>query len=177
MCESVDQWKRPNLPTSRIRQDIDRFPSGDAHQFQTFCRNCHGAMDGLAGAFSKITFENEKITWLSEVAPKYLIHSEFYPDGYVTVDESWINFLTGEGQSYYGWKSATQGLGIKNLGDMFAQSEQFARCMVKRTVKTVCKKDLDVQNKIIKELAAEFSSNGYKLRDLFIAVAIGNVCL
>jgi hypothetical protein len=176
LCLKIDRWKKPGLPTFRIRQDIDRFPQDNGRVFQTECRTCHGAMDGLAGAFSKIDFANGRITWLPMVTSKYLQHSEIYPDGFVTTDNSWINFLADDPSEVFGWKTSGQGVGIGELGQMFAQSDQFARCLVQRAVQVVCRKDLDFRDPWILNLASEFRQSGYQLKKMFISVATHEEC-
>jgi hypothetical protein len=176
LCLKIEGWRRPNLPTDRIRQDIDRFPQGDARVFQTECRTCHAPMDGLAGAFAKINFSDDKIIWSQTVMPKYLQHETVYPDGHVTTDNSWINFLTEDPQNVFGWSPIMQGQGIRELGSAFAETDLFARCMTKRVVKVVCRKDLDVADPIIRTMAQNFRANNYKLKDLFINAAIDPSC-
>jgi len=176
LCLPIATWKRPNLPTFRIRQDIDRFPQGDARVFQTECRTCHASMDAFAGAFAGFDFTNESISWTKEVNPKYLIHSDVYPDGYVTHDKSWLNLLHDDPQDMFGWGPMVKGYGISEFGKMLSESRVFGDCMVKRTIKTLCRTDLAVNAPLVQELSKSFRSEGYKLKDLFAKVVIQPEC-
>lgn len=175
MCMPIDGWKRPNLPTYRIRQDIDRFPQGDARIFQTDCRTCHSAMDGLAGAFSKITFDDRLILrWLPQVGGNYLQNADIYPDGYVTTDDSWVNFLRDD--PAFGWVGPSEGRGIRSLGQLIANSKAFPRCMVQRAFKSICRKDFDLASPEVQDLADQFVDDGYKIRSLLVRTAVSEAC-
>ncbi len=176
LCLSIDSWKRPNLPTTRIRQDIDRFPLGDARTFQTECRTCHSSMDGFAGAFSKIDFRNNRVEWDLQVNPKYVAHADQYPDGYVTKDTSFVNYLYDDPQNIFGWGPMMQGQGIAEFAKMMSESRVFADCMVKRTIKTVCRSDMALTNAWVQELSTQMRAGGYKLKDLFVNVVTHPKC-
>lgn len=177
LCKSTPEaWKKHNLPTYRIRQDISRFPPGGAAVFQTECRTCHSIMDGLSGAFAKINFENDVIRWSSKVYPKYFHGEETYPEGYVTTDNSWINFLTESNNEVYGWPGQMTGSGILELGEMVANSKLYSECLVKRTFQTICRKEYNLNDAVIKTMAGSFRANGYKLKDLFTQVVSNENC-
>lgn len=57
MCRQMTQWADASAPDQYVGMDVDRFPTANHAQYQTVCRSCHGQMDGLRPAFSRITFE------------------------------------------------------------------------------------------------------------------------
>lgn len=176
LCLPQDKWKRPNLPTTRIRQDIDRFPLGDARTFQTECRTCHSSMDGFAGAFAKIDFRANRVEWDVAVTPKYFNHADQYPDGFVTKDSSFVNYLYDDPQNIFGWGPMMQGQGIAEFAKMMSDSRVFADCMVKRTIRTICRSEVALTNSWVQEVSAQMRTNGYKLKDLFVNVVTHPKC-
>jgi hypothetical protein len=176
LCRPIETWKRPNLPSTRIRQDIDRFPQNDAQLFQRECRSCHAPMDGLSGAFSKIDFANGSILWNTEVNPKFLRNSNVYPDGFVTTDTGWVNPLVDDVGDTFGWSGISAGNGLSSFAEMLTRSRAFGECITKRAIAEVCHRDLAVTSSFVQSAAKDFVTNGYKLKDLFIAVAISPAC-
>ncbi len=176
LCKPKESWKRPNLPTSRIRQDIDRFPTGNAQVFQTECRTCHSIMDGMAGAFAKINYDNNSIIWSRDVMPKYTLHPEVYNDGFVTKDSSWVNYIVDQ-NGEWGWKTVRSGMGIRELGQTLADTEAFPNCMVKTVAKAICKKDIVDRSNETMRLVKQWKESGLGLNDLFIQIAVSPTCL
>lgn len=179
LCIPITQWRDPSLPETWIRRDVDRAPGGDFHTFQTVCRTCHAAMDGLAGAFAKIDFQNNALTYISDgVAPKYNQNTFVYPEGHKTDDNAWINQAIYHHNEQLGWRGPTSGTGIRSFGMMLANSQQFKRCMVSRVVREVCRKDAaSMASDVVSTLATNFETSGYNLRSLFEEVATQESCL
>lgn len=176
LCQKVAAWRRPNLPTYVIRQDVDRFPGGDARVFQTECRSCHSVMDGLSGAFSGIDFKNSAITWSPGVIAKYLQNSATYPDGKKTTDQSYVNFLAEDPTNTYGWRASATGSGLPEFGNMIAQADLYSRCLAKRVIHTVCGQELAVTDPFTAALAEKVRGTGFGLKDLFVQAAIAPQC-
>jgi hypothetical protein len=134
-------------------------------------------MDGLAGAFANFDFVDGKFTQSNSVVKKYFVHDDIYPEGYVTKDNSWVNYTLPDG-GLFGWNEAISksGSGVKSFGAMLSESEAFSQCMVKRTFKSLCSKDLKLKSKTVAQFASQFKANSYKLRDLFVDVAISKEC-
>jgi hypothetical protein len=180
LCQGPESWRRPNLPTSVIRQDVDRFPGGDARVFQTECRSCHSVMDGLSGAFSAIDYSANTLTFSDSVLAKYLRNSTTYPDGKVTKDQSFVNFLTNDPSNVYGWKdssSPANGNGLGEFGAMIANADLYPRCLARRAIRTVCHQDVTVTDPFAVSLAERFKQDGYGLRDLFVEAVTSPQCL
>lgn len=165
LCTPIDEWKKRGLPDFHIRRDIDRAPEGKPSTFQNTCRTCHSAMDGMAGAFARLDFQQETLIFSPEVAAKYNQNPGVYPDGYITTDDSWVNYLND-----------SQGSGPKEFAEMLSNQEDFPLCMAKRVVKQLCFKDLKMNDSYIGSLAQEFKMSGYKLKQLFIKVALSENC-
>jgi hypothetical protein len=176
LCQKPESWRRPNMPTNVIRQDVDRFPGGDARVFQTECRSCHSIMDGLSGAFSGINFDGDQITWSPGVIAKYLQNSATYPDGKRTTDQSYVNFLENDPTNIYGWATPASGSGLAEFGNMIAQADLFGRCLARRVIRAVCGRDVAVTDPFAVALASQVRSRGFGLKDLFIQAAIAPQC-
>lgn len=177
LCKDNGTWRRPNLPTARIRQDIDRFPQGSAHEFNVNCRTCHSIMDGLAGAFTNIDFVNEQMVWTRDIRPKYFFHSDVYPEGFVTKDNSWINYLS-EADFFgdFGFEGAATGNGIRSLGTALSQTKAFRQCMAKRVFSTVCRKSVSLNDPVVSRLEKSLIAGNHLLRDLFINAVLDPDC-
>lgn len=177
MCTPVESWKTPFLPTNRIRRDIPRDPSGDARIFQQECRSCHAAMDGLAGAFAHLDFQNQSIVFSREVRPKYNNLPDVYPEGYITTDDSWVNYLTVRESLEFGWRGQAAGAGVNQFAQMIAQAEAFSKCTVVRSLKYFCGRDFHMKSSVVKTLAQEFENQDqYRIRDLFKRVLLSEEC-
>ena len=176
LCKPIAFWKTPFLPPFRIRQDIDRAPSGDASTFQKECRSCHAPMDALAGAFSRVDFKSGGFVTSREPVAKYFQHPEMYPEGYVTTDDTWINFLTEGKNAVFGWNSDTEGTGLLAFGEMVARSSAFSACLATRVFQQVCGETLDMHDPFIRVVADDFEKNGYLLKDLFIDIVTRKKC-
>jgi hypothetical protein len=177
LCQPIESWKTSALSTSRIRQDIPRDPSNDPRIFQQECRSCHGPMDGLAGAFAYLDFQNNEIVYNSAVSKKYSNNFQVYPEGYETTDDSWKNFLIQRTDLGVGWPKRTKGMGLKELGEMVIESEGFSRCLAKRTVAHFCGDQMNLTDEWILELAKNFTSvDQFKIRELMIRVVTSPNC-
>lgn len=180
LCTPIDKWKDFGLADFRVRRDVDRKPGGNPETYQTLCRSCHAAMDGLTGAFASVDFVNNRFFYLQSgrIANKMNQNAGTYPFGYRTVDDSWINLATQNHNQEFGWRGSMEGMGLQSLADMVANSEAFSRCMVERAYKEVCQRaPMASENKKIRDLAFEFEGDGYKLKNLFAKVAVESACL
>jgi hypothetical protein len=88
-------------PPDRIRQDVTRSPGGQSSLFLNNCVGCHSGIDPMAGAFAYYNFNNTDPTTADtmgtvvytagQVQPKYFINNTNFPQGFVTMDDSWNN--------------------------------------------------------------------------------------
>lgn len=208
MCREITQWADNTAPDSYVGRDVDRFPTGSHPKYQTSCRGCHGQMDALRGAFARITFEtgfvkhawvvnqdaetnpdeannNENISTMVQVprgiSGKMNKNNTMFEQGKVTEDSSWINYANrGANELYFGWKPDTlQGRGIKDFGNMIAESKAFAHCMTERVFQSVCKrKPASFDAPVIQRVTDKFKGEDtYSLRKLFERMAVQPECL
>lgn len=209
LCTDIDGLRDSAYPTTRIRRDVDRAPGGDATVFTNTCRSCHGGMDGLAGAFAHFDYGFRNFTDGNNVAivypagyfpgsqlirfpnavetgtnivRKYNQNTGVFPAGYITVDDSWVNYFAASqtaANKAIGWPAGmTSGSGAKSLGTMLANTRGFPVCMAKRVFKKVCARAAGAADTAtIGTLADQFIAGGYKLKSLFENAAILPGCL
>ena len=122
------------------------------------------------------------------VQRKFLINNTVFPYGYVTVDDSWINYWRNGPNAKAGWGVpdpttttpikngngtgdviANTGKGMASLGYEFAHTEAFARCQVLKVYKTVCFTD-PTANKLT-TFVENFKTSGYKMKTIFADAA------
>ena len=177
MCTPIKHIRDVTAVDFRVRRDIDRNVGGNPMTYQTECRGCHGIMDGMAGAFSHLDFVGNRLTYRENVVAKYNQHSNVYPEGYVTEDDSWINLATENQNQVFGWRGPLSGHGVHQFGEMISNSQMFKNCMVKRVFNQLCRRAISpLENKIEQKLADQFERDNYNLKKLFLNVATHDSC-
>lgn len=180
LCIPIDEWKLRGLPDYFVRRDVDRADVDKPQEFQNTCRSCHNAMDAIGGAFAKLDFVDSQLTFVANgVAAKMNNNSHFYPAGFVTTDDSWINLLENHPTVKFGWRGPTsEGMGIASFAKVLANSEAFSGCMVKKVFAEVCGKNISqVAPDLWKPLTTDFESNSYNMKYLFGRVATEDACI
>ena len=180
LCTPIDIWKDRGRPDLFVGRDVERTPGGNAATYQNHCRNCHGQMDGMRGAFGRFDFKDNAITWMgrTEIAAKMNQNSEKYPEGYVMVDDAWVNYATEHHNTVFGWRGPLEGHGVNAFGRMISESKGFSSCMARRVFSEVCNRPpTDPEQMMIQSLADRFEAGGYKFKSLFAAVAAENACV
>lgn len=179
LCSPIAELMAPAMPDiyyNRIRRDVDRAPGGDANTFRTTCRGCHGPMDAFGGAFA--FFDNAIPPQQLRVVPKMNQNGTVFAAGYVTTDNSWLNYFTQDQNASLGWRGAKSGYGVRSLGQAIANSEAFSKCMAKRVFRSMCSRDPKLaENPIILTLAQSFEGNNYDLRRLFEEASVLPNCI
>ena len=190
MCTDIDPLKDISRVPDRVRQDVSRSPGGDSRIYMFNCIGCHAGMDGLAGAYAHYDY-NESTSSLeynaNEVAAKYLINSDNFKHGYITNDDSWINYWRNGQNKLLGWsnsavmgtlidsKGHASGNGAKSLGEELANSSAFARCQVKKAFQSICLHDPDdyaADRSAIDTITTNFIGAGnYSMKTVFAKVA------
>ena len=204
LCTDFEPLSDITRIPDRIRQDVSRSPGGDSRLFLNGCLGCHAGMDGLAGGLSRydLTFTEDSDGNVIEntaqlnyaangVQGKYLINSNNFSPGYVTTDDSWINYWRNGKNSRLGWgnnsialpapnnitiddKGHAMGTGAKSLGIELASSTAFASCQVKKVFKSVCFRDPDdkaTDRAQVTSSTNNFINSGYKLKSVFAETA------
>jgi len=190
LCTDLEPLKDVSRTPDRVRQDVSRSPGGDSRIYLNNCVGCHAGMDGMAGAFAHYQYDypegNEDAGQLtynaSSVEAKHLINAENFKPGYITTDDSWINYWRNGQNSILGWnggtldaKGNTIGAGAKSLGIELSNSQAFAQCQVDKVFKSICFRDPNnyaVDRSERDDIVADFTSTyNYNLKEVFADVA------
>lgn len=214
LCRPITQWADNTAPDSFVGRDVDRFPTGEHTKYQTSCRGCHGQMDGLRGAFARLTFETgflkhalvvDPITPLPNpdeannntimstmnqvprgISGKYNKNNNVFPEARETTDANWVNYaVTGINGDYFGWRrpapstAPINGSGVREFGNMLAESQAYPNCLTEKVFRAVCKRDaLPSDAAFISRVAASFKTDdAYQLRRLFERMAVQPECI
>lgn len=190
LCTDLEPLKDVSRTPDRVRQDVSRSPGGDSRIYLNNCVGCHAGMDGMAGAFAHYEYDypedNEdggQLTYnASQVEAKHLINADNFKPGYVTTDDSWINYWRNGQNSVLGWSGGTLdskgnavGNGAKSLGIELSNSQAFAQCQVDKVFKSVCFKDPNdyaVDRSERDDIVTDFTSTyNYNMKEVFADVA------
>jgi hypothetical protein len=180
LCLSKMQWKDRGLPDDYVRRDITRAEAGNPATYQNNCRNCHAGMDAMAGAFARYDFVGDSFVQLppGKVAEKYNINTYYYPDGYITIDSSWVNYLTKNHNEAIGWRGALKGSDLASFGKMISESKGFSQCLTKKLFEEICNRPPAMDEiDLMSGIADEFEKGGYRIRSLVGRIATDPVCL
>ncbi len=175
LCTDLEQLKDITRPADRIRQDVSRSPGGDSRIFLNSCIGCHAGMDGLAGAYAYYDWDGSGIVYTpGQVTPKHLINADVFKYGYVTTDDSWVNYWREGRNARLGWPDGTGwGNGAKSLGQELAGTDAFATCQVKKVFETVClRPPADAADRAeVDRIASAFKTDG-NLKQVFAETAV-----
>jgi hypothetical protein len=197
LCNDLEQIKDNSRTPDRVHQDVARSPGGDSQIYLNSCVGCHAGMDGLLGAYAYLDLAftedgdgevNENTAALEytpgEVQAKYLINSNNFKQGFITTDDSWINYWRNGPNALLGWndypgvqkdaKGHSYGNGPKSMGKELAYSDAFAQCQVKKAFKAVCFRDSDnyaADRSEVSTIVGDFVASGYKMKQVFRDVA------
>lgn len=179
MCAPIENWKTRGVPDFYVRRDISRSPGGKPSDYQNVCKTCHSIMDGMSGAFSKMDFIQESLFFSpSEVRPKYNQNENIYPEGYVTIDDSFENLMTYNPGLNFGFRTKLKGQGLADFANMLAQSRGFSRCLVQKVFYETCGLSLSQQNsELLESMTDDFENEGRNLRVLFARSAAHELCV
>ena len=223
LCKDMEQLKDVSLPADRIRQDVSRSPGGDSRIYMNECIGCHTGMDPMTQAFAYYDYDypddvngdpdyakgelvfnkvntvdvdrfNQAITGATRIQAKNLINSGNFKPGYITTDDSWVNYWREGKNSVIGdkvdilnsvanWDSSLNGSGsgAKSMAKELAHSEQFARCQVEKVFEAVCLRkagdvaDRTAVNSILNNFKSEYMVSGgpgYELKQVFAETAV-----
>ena len=217
LCQDMEEMKDVTLPADRIRQDVSRSPGGDSRIYMNECIGCHTGMDPMTQAFAfydytypvvggepvyedgQLSFNNfgdtDPVTG-TRVKEKNLINADNFKPGYITTDDSWVNYWRQGKNSVVGnkvtsgtkidnWDASPSftgsGEGASSMAKELAHSEMFARCQVEKVFKTVCLRppvdaaDRGTVNSILVKFKEQFqnpaNTEGYELKRVFAETA------
>ncbi|MDH3535022.1 MAG: hypothetical protein OER87_04675 [Gammaproteobacteria bacterium] len=196
LCTDLEPLKDVSRTPDRVRRDVSRSPGGDSRIFLNACVGCHAGMDGMAGAFAYYEWDytNDKtdgslLYTEGAVSNKHNINQDNFKPGYLTTDDSWVNYWRNGPNYLLGWsdsriatplakddKNNTVGNGAKSLGEELASSHAFAQCQVDKVFETVCLRgpenfydqDRVVRDTIVNNFKTTYN---YNMREVFTDVA------
>ncbi len=200
LCKTSEEIRDVTRPSDRIRQDPSRSPGGDSRVWLTNCIGCHAGMSGLMGGWAYYDYlfdavndpngDNGQLLYTQDVVQgKYLINADNFRNGYITIDDSWVNYWRNGPNAFLGWGSPSAGVtldskgnsygsGAKSLGQELANTTAFARCQVKKVLKAVCLRDpgTDPNGRSdetqITTMVNSFINNGYNMKQVFNQAAV-----
>jgi hypothetical protein len=180
MCNDMEQVHDVKRIPDRIRQDVSRSPGGDSRLFLNNCIGCHNGMDPMAGAFAYYNYDeiNGNIEYTNGVVqPKYFNNEDNFPFGYVTTDDSWLNYWRSGQNEFLGWDTTLPGSGngAKSLGMELGNSDAFASCQVKKVFKAVCLREPEniADRTQIATMVGTFKAGGlYSMKRVFADAAV-----
>ncbi len=178
LCNDLESLSDTSRPPDRVRQDVSRSPGGDSSVYLNYCVGCHAGLDALAGAFAYYDFDettNRPVFTRDQVQPKYLINSNTFRPGYVTVDDSWINPWRNGQNAALGWSPGSgTGNGVKSFGEELAATRAFAQCQSQRVFRFVCLRSPDSADDVaaITRFTDVFITNNYNMKRLFAEAAV-----
>ena len=182
LCTDLEPIKDPSRTPDRVQQDITRSPGGDNRIFMNSCVGCHAGLDPLNQSFAYHNYqysgdeESGRLVYTANsVQGKYLINPDNFKYGYITTDDSWINYWREGPNSLLGWD--TNGLGLpgygngpKSMGSELANSYAFASCQVEKVFKTVCFREPTISESAT--ITGEFKTiDNYNLKMVFARAA------
>jgi len=181
LCTDLEPIKDTSRSPDRIQQDVTRSPGGDSRIFMNACVGCHAGMDPLNQAFAYYNYQyngdedrGRLVYTPGSVQAKYLINSDNFKYGYITSDDSWINYWRKGPNSLLGWDTNGLGMpgrgnGVKTMGAELANSNAFASCQVKKVFRTVCFREPTLSE--LNTISGEFKGN-YNLKRVFAKAAV-----
>ena len=196
MCRDMEQLKDTTRSADRIRQDVSRSPGGDSRIFLNNCIGCHTGMDPLAGAYAYYNYNfdpdadpegnNGRLTYNSagttdpvtgtRVHSKYFNNNDNFRPGFITTDDSWINYWRAGQNKLLNWDTNLPGSGngAKSMGQELGNSEAFARCQVEKVFRTVCLRGPAnaTDRTQIDNMVTSFIGNNYNLKRPFAESAV-----
>jgi hypothetical protein len=174
LCRDFEQLHDVTIPDYRVRRDVERDPGGDSRTFKNKCVGCHAGQDALGGAWAYFNFTNGQVQHTpGNVQGKMNQNGQFFPDGFVTTDDSWLNLWASGQNRVLGWDpgTPTRGNGARSIGRMLAKSKAFGECMADRSWELLCMRKFKSSEKDVKEDLAQYfmTDANYNMRMLFAA--------
>ncbi|MBY0518759.1 MAG: hypothetical protein K2P81_17745, partial [Bacteriovoracaceae bacterium] len=123
LCRDFEQLHDVSIADFRVRRDVERAPGEDSRTYKNKCVGCHAGQDALGGAWAYFNFSNNQVTYTAgQVQNKINQNAQNYPDGYVTIDDSWLNLWAKGQNAVLGWDpgTPTSGNGPRSFGRMMA---------------------------------------------------------
>jgi hypothetical protein len=178
LCRDMEALNDITRPSDRVRQDVTRSPGGDSRVFLNTCVGCHSGMDGLAGAYAYYEWDENagRVVYTpGTVSGKHLINATVFPGGWITRDDSWVNYWRSGPNAILGWRgTGGSGNGMKSLGQEVAASRAFSECQVQKVFQRVCLRppSSPADRAEVTRIADVFEAQNYSLRRVFGEAAV-----
>ena len=178
LCRDMEALNDTTRPSDRVRQDVTRSPGGDSRIFHNTCVGCHSGMDPMTGSFAYFEWDQEQARVIytpGMVQPKYLINSDAFSFGYITVDDRLDNYWRLGPNAILGWRAATGGgNGPKSFGTEIAMSRAFSECQVEKVWQHVCLAPPGdpTERTEVQRIADVFEAQNYSMKRVFAEVAV-----
>ncbi len=179
MCKTMFQMKDGTISDEFITRDIPRVPGGKESTYKNDCMTCHTGLDPQTNAFAYHDYDGQRLIYnFNQPAAKLnnVISNDDVTVGHKVESDYWVNFWRTGLNSYMNWGPAASGSGIKSLGEMYAATAEFPKCMSKRVLEKVCfnrtKTAGGGEASLINHLSQSFVSNNYNMKKLFIETAV-----
>ena len=178
LCKDYEDLHDITVPDFRVARDVERNPGGDSRTYKNRCVGCHAGQDGLRGAYAYYNFSGNQLVYTQGQVQGKMNQNNYYPQGFVTTNDEWINLWSTGQNATVGWRGAATGNGAQSIGMMFAKSKAFSQCMAKKVFKLVCMRDVvntaDVTS--VAQMATQFEANNkYSMKDLIAKTSAGCV--
>lgn len=175
LCKDYEALHDVAIQDFRVRRDVERKPGGDSRTYKNKCVGCHAGQDALGGAYAYYDFVAGKLNYTPGTVVTKMNHNVYHPDAFVTTDDSWLNLWSQGQNSTLGWRGATSGNGVKEIGQMFSRSQAFSQCLASKVFHLVCMKEaVEADDKTaVKELATQFEQDNYNLKNLIVNTSVG----
>lgn len=178
LCKDYEDMHDITVPDFRVARDVERNPGGDSRTYKNRCVGCHAGQDALRGAYAYYNFSNNALVYTPGQVQGKMNQNNYFPQGFVTTNDEWINtWATGQ-NAVIGWRGATTGTGAQSIGMMFARSKAFSQCMAKKVFKLVCMRDVVAAADVatVTSNATQFEANNrYSMKDLIAKTSAGCV--
>jgi hypothetical protein len=178
LCKDYEDLHDITVPDFRVARDVERNPGGDSRTYKNRCVGCHAGQDSLRGAYAYYNFSGNQLVYTQGQVQGKMNQNNYYPQGFVTTNDEWINLWSTGQNATVGWRGAATGNGAQSIGMMFAKSKAFSQCMAKKVFKLVCMRDVvntaDVTS--VAQMATQFEANNkYSMKDLIAKTSAGCV--
>jgi hypothetical protein len=178
LCKDFEDLHDITIPDFRVARDVERNPGGDSRTYKNRCVGCHAGQDALRGAYAYHNFTGGRLNYTAGQVQGKMNQNSYFPQGFVTSNDSWINLWATGQNAALGWRGETSGNGAASLGRLFASTKAFSSCMARKVFKLVCLKDASNPDDVtfVNKMANEFEANGnYNMKQLIVKTSAGCV--
>ncbi len=175
LCHDFEALHDITIPDIYVRRDVERDPGGDSRTYKNTCVGCHAGQDALGGAFAYFDYTGNRVVYQAGNVRNKINNNNYFPDGHVVTNDSWVNLWTTGQNSTLGWGPLTSGNGARSFGQMLTQAQAFGKCMAQRSFEMACTRSPMTQEEkdLITTLGQEFMTvDNYNMKTLIAKVAV-----